>query len=77
MFFCDHVVSLEDFKILASSNSEFHLKIKEILLISREKFYFSITSYLLLTAKQQAIFTYTSLTFNFLVVMQVYTYSDY
>ena len=26
MLFCDHVVSLEDFKILASSNSEFHLK---------------------------------------------------
>ena len=36
MFFRDHVVSLEDFKILASSNSEFHLKIKESLLISRE-----------------------------------------
>ena len=32
MLFCDHVVSLEDFKILASSNSEFHLKIKESLL---------------------------------------------
>ena len=30
MFFCDHVVSLKDFKLLASSNSEFHLKIKEI-----------------------------------------------
>ena len=37
MLFCDHVVSLEDFKILASSNSEFHLKIKESLLISRDK----------------------------------------
>ena len=37
MLFCDHVVSLEDFKILASSNSEFHLKIKESLLISRGK----------------------------------------
>ena len=31
MLFCDHVVSLKDFKILASSNSEFHLKIKESL----------------------------------------------
>ena len=34
---CGHVVFLEDFKILASSNSEFHLKIKESLLISRDK----------------------------------------
>ena len=37
IFFCDHAVSLKDFKILASSNSEFHLKIKESLLISRDK----------------------------------------
>ena len=37
MLFCDHVVSLEDFKILASINSEFHLKIKESLFTSREK----------------------------------------
>ena len=37
MLFCDHVVSLEDFKILASRNSEFHLKIKESLLMSRDK----------------------------------------
>ena len=35
MLFCDHAVSLDDFKILASSNSEFHLKIKESILISR------------------------------------------
>ena len=31
-----HAVSLEDFKILASSNAEFQLKIKESLLISRD-----------------------------------------
>ena len=37
MLLCDHVVSLEDFKILASSNSEFHLKIKESLLIVSDK----------------------------------------
>ena len=37
MPFCDHVVSLKDFKILASSNSEFRLKIKESLLISCDK----------------------------------------
>ena len=35
--FSDRVVSLEDFKISASSNSEFHLKIKESLLIARDK----------------------------------------
>ena len=34
---CDHVVSLEYSKILASSSSEFHLKIKGSLLISRDK----------------------------------------
>ena len=37
MLFCDYVVSFKDFKILASSNSEFHLEIKESLLISRDK----------------------------------------
>ena len=37
MLFYDHVVSLEDFKILASINSEFHLKIKESPLILRDK----------------------------------------
>ena len=31
MLLCDHVDSLNDFKILASSDSEFHLKIKESL----------------------------------------------
>ena len=31
MLFCDHMVSLDDFRILTSSNSEFHLKIKESL----------------------------------------------
>ena len=34
---CNHIVSLDDFKILMSSNSEFHLKIKESLSISRDK----------------------------------------
>ena len=37
MLFCDHVVFLKDFKILASSNSEFYHKIKESLLILPEK----------------------------------------
>ena len=37
MLFCDHIVSFEDFKILANSNSEFHLEIKGSLLISRDK----------------------------------------
>ena len=35
MLFCDHAVSLKNFRILASSYSEFHLKIKESLLTSR------------------------------------------
>ena len=37
VLFCDHAVSLGDFKILAISNSEFYLKIKESLLMSRDK----------------------------------------
>ena len=36
MLFCDHIVSLEDFKILAGSNLKFHLKIKGSLLIAHE-----------------------------------------
>ena len=34
---CDQPVSFDDFKMLASSNSEFHLQIKESLLISRNQ----------------------------------------
>ena len=34
---CDQPVSFDDFKMLASSNSEFHLKIKGSLLISRDQ----------------------------------------
>ena len=34
MLICDQPVSFDDYKVLASSNSEFHLKIKESLLIS-------------------------------------------
>ena len=34
---CDQPVSFDDFKVLAFSNSEFHLKIKESLLILRDQ----------------------------------------
>ena len=37
MLLCNHVVSLKDVKILASSNSEIDLKIKESLLIVADK----------------------------------------
>ena len=37
MLFCNDVVCLEDFEILVSTNSEFHLKIKESLLTLRDK----------------------------------------
>ena len=37
MLMCDQPVSFDDFKVLASSNSEFHLKINESLLISRNQ----------------------------------------
>ena len=34
---CDQLVSFDDFNVLASSNSKIHLKIKKILLISRDQ----------------------------------------
>ena len=34
MLFSDHIVSIDDFKILTTSDSEFHVKVKESLLIS-------------------------------------------
>ena len=37
MLICNQPVSFDYFKVLASSNSEFHLKIKESLLISRDQ----------------------------------------
>ena len=37
MLFCDHIVSIDDFKILATSNSDFRVKVKESLLISRDE----------------------------------------
>ena len=37
MLFCDHIVSIDDFKMLATSDSDFHVKVKESLLVSRDK----------------------------------------
>ena len=37
MLIFNQPVSFDDFKVLAFSNSEFHLKIKESLLISRDQ----------------------------------------
>ena len=37
MLFCDHIVSIDDFKILPTSDSDFHVKVKERLLISRDE----------------------------------------
>ena len=37
MLICEQPVSFEDFKVLVSSNSEYHLKIKESLFISRDQ----------------------------------------
>ena len=34
MLFCDHIVSIDTFKILVTSDSDFHVKVKESLLIS-------------------------------------------
>ena len=37
MLMCDQPVSFDDFKVLDSSNSEFHLKMKAGLLIRRDQ----------------------------------------
>ena len=37
VLFGDHIVSVDDFKILATSDSDFHVKVKESLLISRHE----------------------------------------
>ena len=37
MLFCDHIVSIDDFKILATSDSDFHFNVKESILISRDE----------------------------------------
>ena len=37
MLFCDHIVSIDEKKILATSDSDFHVKFKESLLISRNE----------------------------------------
>ena len=34
MLFCDHIVSIDDFKILVTSNSAFDFNVKESILIS-------------------------------------------
>ena len=39
MLFCDHIVSIVDFKILAISDSDFHAKVKESILISRDELF--------------------------------------
>ena len=36
MLFCNHVVSLEEFNLLVSINSKFHLKIKENISMSHD-----------------------------------------
>ena len=37
MLICDQLISFDDFKELASSNSEFYTRIKESLLTSRDQ----------------------------------------
>ena len=37
MLFCNHIVSIDDFKILSTSDSAFHVKVKESLLTSRDE----------------------------------------
>ena len=37
MLFCHHIVYIDDFNILATSYSDFHVKVKDIILITRDE----------------------------------------
>ena len=37
MLYCDHIAYIDDFKILATSDSYFHVNVKESLLISYDE----------------------------------------
>ena len=37
MLFCDHTVSIDDFKTFETSDSDLHFKVKESLLISSDE----------------------------------------
>ena len=37
MLFCDHIVSIDDVKILATSESDFHVKVKWNILVLRDE----------------------------------------
>ena len=37
MLFCDHIGSIDDFKALATIESDFHINVKESLLMSRDE----------------------------------------
>ena len=37
MLFCDHILSIDGFNILETSDSDFHVNVKESFLISRDK----------------------------------------
>ena len=37
MLFCDHIVSIDAFKTFGTSDSDFHVKVKESLFISRDE----------------------------------------
>ena len=40
MLFCDHIMSIEDFKILSTSDSDLHVKVKKSLLIFHDYYYY-------------------------------------
>ena len=42
MFYCDYIASIDEFKILAASGSDFHVKVKESLLISLDELILNI-----------------------------------
>ena len=64
MLFCDHIVSTDDFKILATSDSDFQVKVKESLLISRDE--------PTLNKNEMSLLTHMKLNFNDIYYSYIY-----
>ena len=70
---CNQLLSYRDFKILASSNSEIHIKIDESLLILRDQPFYGkmkqLYHYICLTS-----YTNNLVLYDYLVIIIIYTW---
>ena len=77
MVMCDQPVSFDDFKVLASSNSKFHLKIKESLLISRDQFILNKNEASLPLYLFDLLHKYFTALYDYFVSSSIYCYLHY